>query len=315
MPDPTGRTVSSSEAAAIFNRSPYCTRWMLWQHRVNGLSIEAEEDDRILWGQLLQDDILDMTARKYRLDIRQNHNNEYIRRGPLGATLDGETHQPSTGKMIVEAKNIDYLRWRDTWTEDAASPHVEIQVQVAMHVAGAARGVIAALVGGNDLKFYEREPNPETIAQIVAEAADFLHSVERKIEPDPLGDPIELPMLAVLYPEAVATERIEDLEDEELALNVRMLAAAQEQRKFHEKTEQRLKAWLLAHSGNAGIVRCNGALVRIKKWEVPPGICAPHSEAKVIRKGSVNTRVEIAAVDDAFVKDVFMDPGRAAHAE
>ena len=31
MPDQTLKTISASEAAALFNASPYVTRWMLYQ--------------------------------------------------------------------------------------------------------------------------------------------------------------------------------------------------------------------------------------------------------------------------------------------
>jgi hypothetical protein len=307
VPDPQKLTVSASQAAALFNQHQYYTRWCLFQHFKNGLPLpgDREEDDRMLLGKLLQPVILELTARRYRLEVRENAANTYARRGPLGATIDGLMVAPDRGPMIVEAKNVDWKRWKDTWTETAAPIAIEIQTQVNMHCAGTEYGVIACLVGGNDPRFYERTLNRELIARVRDEAGDFLHSVERGIEPDPLGSPVELEMLAQLYPETDETEILEDYEDEELAILLRNLRSAQRERAINTKLCDQLKAKLLARAGNAGLVRTNGFEARIVKSETGPLICEPHTEPKIVRRSTCRTLVNVATIDVRFIRDVF----------
>jgi hypothetical protein len=42
VPDRTLKTISATEAPALFNASPYVTRWMLWQRFANGMDIDSE---------------------------------------------------------------------------------------------------------------------------------------------------------------------------------------------------------------------------------------------------------------------------------
>jgi predicted phage-related endonuclease len=298
MPDPLKQTVSASQASALYNLSPYATRFMLYHHFVNGLPIgpddaDAEGNERMSWGVLLQDDILAMTARRYRLDITENKENRYARRGSLGATIDGSMIAPDRGPVVVEAKNIDWLRWRDTWTEKAAAPHVEIQTQVGMHAAGAEHGIIAAFVGGNHLLFYEREINKELISRTEEEARLFLESVRDGKEPDPLGSPIELPMLAELYPETNPAEVVEDLDDEELALAIRQFDAARRDETFNRKLKEQMEAIILARSRAAGVLRANGWTCLLERYGVAPGVCQPHASPRVIRKAYSGVRIKV----------------------
>lgn len=197
MPDITHQTVSASQAAALFNQSPYLTRWMLFQHFANGMPIEAGESDRLDWGRRLEPPILRAAADQLRCDIIGN--TDYFRHPvlPIGATGDGFVLDPQRGLGILECKNVDYLRWRDTWTDTEAAPHVEIQVQTQLAIPhpeyGAPKwGCIAVLVGGNDLKLYQREVLPDVQNRIASEATAFLDSVRNNIEPEVAGRSIEL---------------------------------------------------------------------------------------------------------------------------
>ncbi|MBF6560520.1 MAG: YqaJ viral recombinase family protein [Candidatus Binataceae bacterium] len=304
MPDPTLRTVSASQAAALFDQSPYCTRWMLWQHFARGLPLGAEPDERIEWGTLLQDDILRATARRYRFEVEENSESIYLRRGPLGATIDGRMRVPDQGDVIIEAKNIDWQRWRDTWSESAAAPHVEIQMQVQLFSATADRGVIAALVGGNELKCYERETNRALQRELQDAAGDFLASVVAGKEPDPLGSPIELPLLAALYPATEAGAVVEAHGDEELALAVRQYAWAAEQEAFAGKLKNQLRAKLLGRLGAAAELHVDGGRVYAKRSPIAPLICAPHAEPRELRHASVQVRLKPVIIDPA-VEEMF----------
>src|SRR5262245_47666119 len=115
MPDPTWRSVSASQAPALLNQSPYATLFTLWW-MFKGKSVETDFTQRMAWGKLLQEAILKATALQYRLEVIPNRNDEYTRNGQLGATIDGAMHDPVRGLVVVEAKNVDRLIWRDTWS-------------------------------------------------------------------------------------------------------------------------------------------------------------------------------------------------------
>jgi predicted phage-related endonuclease len=296
MPDPNFETVSSSEVPALFGCSPYYTSWVLWHafHKQSRSMIEAVENERIRWGRLLQDDILELTAEEYKLEIIENKDNEFVRRGPLGATIDGHVVvAPGQGTIIIEAKNIDWLRWKQTWTETLPAPHVELQTQIAMHVKGAERGIIAALVGGNDLRFYEREPIPDLIAEAEDRARSFLAAVADGREPDPVGSALESSVLAALYPEIDGTKVLEDYEDEDLAIAIRQFQSARSDEKFSGTLKEQMKVKIVARANGAGIVRANGYTAFLKRHTVKDTLCEPHDEPKVIRKGGAQIRIDV----------------------
>lgn len=201
MPDADRKTVSASQVAALYDKSPYLTKFMLYQHFAKGLSIEAEPNERMEIGSLLEDDILELARRRLRLDITPNR--EYVRHAvlPLGCTTDANITDPSLGAGVVEAKSVDWLTWKESWTEEFAPPHIELQVQAQMLVLGSAWGVIAALIGGNELRVYKRLPNPEVHESLAAESKSFMQDVHTGVEPDPLGQPKEWPFLKAMYPE------------------------------------------------------------------------------------------------------------------
>ena len=302
MPDPFKQSVSSSQASALFDANPYYTKFVLWHFfRGDGIDLDPGYSERIEWGVLLQSAILKATSKAYRLDVIENTANEYRRVGSLGATIDGLMMAPDAGPILVEAKNIDWLRWRDTWTRTAAAPHVEIQTQIGIKAAGATRGIIAALVGGNDLRFYERERDDDMLAQLEAAAEEFLASVRDGREPAPFGDASELPALAKLYPETDPKLVVEDYEDLELAYAIRRYQAADEECKSLKRETDQLKAKILARAAGAAEIRANGWACDIRRSPIAAQICEPHDEPKQLRKPSVQTVVTVRKTQEVEI--------------
>lgn len=207
MPDPTRATVSASQVPALFGLSPYCTEWMLWQAFANNMPIEPDENERMDFGKRLEPVILKAAADQIRCDIIGN--TEYFRHPtkPIGATGDGFVFDPQRGLGVIECKNIDWLRWRDTWTDTEAAAHVEIQHQTQLAIPhpeyGVPKwGVIAALIGGNDLKLYQREVLPDVQTKISDAAGCFLARVRDRLEPQVAGRPMELDGLHWAIPRA-----------------------------------------------------------------------------------------------------------------
>ena len=69
MPDPDLKSVSASQASALFNVSPYITRWMLWNMFAHGLVDTRAESTRMMWGKIRQRPILDQVAREWKFEV------------------------------------------------------------------------------------------------------------------------------------------------------------------------------------------------------------------------------------------------------
>lgn len=210
MPDPLKQTISASEAAALFNVSPWTTRWMLWQRFARDMDLDGEADARMSWGTKLEPLILDQAANDLRLEVRQNRepngSQHYFRNGFFGCHRDGDIICPDRGPGAIEAKCIfDYRGWMADWNGGKAPPrHVEIQLQTQMYVgAGSGNpyewGVIAAWVAGEQ-HYFERKPIPELFDRLHAEAKKFFAEVKDGQEPEPFGATVELPWLNKMFP-------------------------------------------------------------------------------------------------------------------
>jgi predicted phage-related endonuclease len=206
VPDRTLKTISATEAPALFNASPYVTRWMLWQRFANGMDIDSRADARMNWGRKLQPLILEQVAEEMRLEVRPNNEDAYMRRGLLGCTRDATIICPDRGPGAVETKCVfDYRTWMADWNGGKQPPrHHEIQLQQQMLVGDEGGesyrwGLLVAWVAG-ELHYFERAPVKDLWAPLYQEAERFFADVQAKREPEPFGAPVELPLLAQLFP-------------------------------------------------------------------------------------------------------------------
>lgn len=187
--------VTSTEVAALFGCSPYITAFELWHRKHDNLSVILEQNERMKWGNRLQDAIAAGIAEDQYWKIRRM--TEYIHDPELklGASFDFEftpTNPPPGGSKeagILEIKNVDGLAFRDGWIVEGdnveAPPHIEIQVQTQLALKGSNRNVIGALIGGNRLVLIEREPDPAVIAQIKDRVRKFWASIAANQPPAP----------------------------------------------------------------------------------------------------------------------------------
>jgi predicted phage-related endonuclease len=296
MPDITKKTVSASQMAALFNLSPYATRWMLYQNFANDMPLDVKENERMDWGTRVERLILQHAADELRVDILPHDQGEYLRHpdAPIGCTPDGYCFDPQLGLGFVEAKNIDWLRWRDTWEPDRAADHVEVQVQTQMMVPHPVHGLpkwgcIATLVGGNEMLLYKREPIGGVQDAILRETTLFLsEEVAKHQEPDVLGSAIELPALLAAYPRAVppVTLTEADFDDPKQAIALARLIDAYmieaDRASTSKKEVDRLKAQLLGIVGDA-----SGAIVHGRMLELTS---AAIKERTQLVKAHVQTR-------------------------
>lgn len=263
MPDPEMKTVSASQAAALWNVSPYMTRWMLWQKFANGLADDDEpETERMKWGKLLEPLVLAEASRKMKLETRGNKG-IYFRRGLLGATRDATIVAPDRGPGAVEVKCVfDYSVWAQDWDGGRKVPKQhEIQLQTQMFVGDGDGypqfqwGLIVAWVCA-DLYFYERTPIVPLWAQLGIEAGRFFRSIEEKREPDPFGAPVEIPWLTSLYQTDPASvlDLSSDWQHVTTAADLRDFAKIKEQKTFNERVYEQHRARFLGLAKEAAQV-------------------------------------------------------------
>lgn len=293
MPDPTRQSVSASQAAALLNLSPYATRWLLWQHFRDPLTVplDTRPDKRMLWGRRMQAVILAATAAEFRLDVEENESDLYVRRGVLGCTRDGMMIDPATGPVLVEAKNVDRDVFRRSWTDTAAPAHIEIQVQVGLYAMDATSGLIAVLVGGNDLRWFKRARNPDIIDRLVGETESFFADLVANRVPDISGEPIELPALQALYAAREPEKELDASNDGELGDVLRQYDWARNQRLFAAKVEEQMKVRILARAADNGLIRAKGARARIRSSRPGNQVCSKCGNE--IRAASVRTTISV----------------------
>lgn len=255
MPDPQHKTISATQSPALWNVSPYFTRWMLWRHFADGLPLDAEPNARMDWGLKMQPLILQQAADELRLEVIPNLDNAYHRRGLLGCTRDATIICPDRGPGALETKCVfDYGVWMRDWGGGKTAPRChEIQLQQQMMVGNGEGenafdwGVIVAWVGA-DLFFFERKPIFDLWAKLSEEAAAFFKSVADKIEPNPFGAAVELPWLTELFPTEPGKQL--DLSEDHaavaLAEDVSTYATFKAQESVASKGSEHLRAKLLA---------------------------------------------------------------------
>jgi len=280
MPDPLRQTISATEVPALWNVSPYVTRWMLYKKFADGMEIEKPADARMDWGLRMEPLIQAQAAADLKMEIIPNAG-RYHRRGLVGCTRDAIVICPDRGPGTLETKCVfDYRTWMQSWSGGESAPrHYEIQTQVQMMVGEEAGepyrwGVIAAWVAG-EMHYFERAPIPDLWAKIEAEAATFFDDVKAGREPDPFGAPIEVPFLSAI--ERVPGKVVESA-DADLTTIARELDAASRAARDAEKVRADAKARLLAAAADAEELRLPGGVsVKFKRslragYDVKPSV-------------------------------------------
>ena len=258
--------VGSSEVAALFDASPYFTRFMLWHDKVGTAPLPEPENARVDWGQMLEPAIAAGVAREMRWQVEPFQ--RYAAHDTVegwGCSIDFHVVDHEAGPGIVEVKNVDWLRWRQDWSEARAPLHIELQLQHQLGVSGYAWGAIAVLVGGNELRIYERQPERRALREIEAAIGAFWASVRSGTAPDPFGAAVENATLRALWP-AIEPEKTVDLTgDEEAAELARQFAWAKGQVDAHQPIREAARVKLLARIGDAGRVVMPGARIKVSR--------------------------------------------------
>lgn len=182
--------VTSTEVAALFGLSPYCTEFELYHRKRNKDVAEIEQTERMKWGIRLEDTVAQGIAedngwKVRRLNSYQRHSEQ---RG-MGASFDWEIVSHERGPGVLEVKCVDYIQWKQGWIDDGenseAPEHIELQLQQQLEITGRSWGVIAAFVGGNKPIVMVRERDKEIGEKLCQRIAAFWKCVDAGYPPEP----------------------------------------------------------------------------------------------------------------------------------
>lgn len=289
--------LTSTDAAALFGLSPYKTPFELWHEKKAGQPVEISQNDRMLWGNRLQDAIAEGIAEDQGLVIRPMR--EYVRLGGLriGSSFDFDIEGvlpkspfadtfAALGPGILEIKNVDWLAFRNGWTvEDdfvEAPTHIEIQTQHQQLVAGRGWSLIGALVGGNRYEVIERRADAEVHAGILAKAAEFWRSIDTNSPPPPVM-PEDAEAVIRMHGFAEPGKLYDARNDAEIASAIADYARLKREAKDIDEIAQVRKAEILQRIGDAEKVLVDG-------FSVSAGMVGP-AEVSYTRAGYRNFRV------------------------
>lgn len=187
--------VTSTEVAALYGLSPYCTAFELWHRKRDRVVEQSEPNERVKWGNRLQDAIAAGLAEERGWKLARL--NVYMRdeADRLGSSFDYEADadfavdEPLSGVGLAEIKNVDrgvfYDEWIDAPSGIEAPQHIELQAQAQMEVADRPWCAIVALVGGNELKVSVRQRDHEIGRNIRQRVRAFWKSIADNAPPKP----------------------------------------------------------------------------------------------------------------------------------
>jgi predicted phage-related endonuclease len=245
-------------AKAAFAASPFA----LYQIK-SGLMPETEipDNDRMRWGRRLECFIAIETAAQEGFKIRKGVYATDDTTPGIAATLDfcvpkHPLHASWPGQGALEVKNVDWLTWKKDWGESPTF-QIEIQLQTQLCSTGWAWGIIAVLVGGNDLHVFYRKARPRMIDAIRARATAFWDGVRAGVPPDVDGSDSTTAALRALYPAPPADEEAECPDDmaEDLHAAASQFLTEREMRLSAAPREEAVKNLLRVTIGSAKLMR------------------------------------------------------------
>lgn len=183
--------VGASECAALFDASPYLTKFELYHRKKGNIAtpeFDAIADDgtpdneRVYWGVRLEAAIIEAACERYGYTVDQR--DQRIANGAgLGGHPDAIVRCPRRGRGVLEIKTVDWLV-RKSWGAEPPM-HYLLQSQAYQGLAGVTWGDVIVLVGGNSLERFQYEFRPKIYAEIEKRTATFWRSIETGEAPKP----------------------------------------------------------------------------------------------------------------------------------
>ena len=258
--------VGASEVSALFDCSPYLTRFELWHRKQGNIATPAfnalgpdgtPDDERIYWGVKLEAAIIEAAKERYGYTDREQLDRLDNGKG-LGGHPDRRVICPNRGPGILEIKTADWLV-RKGWGDEPPE-HYLIQSQAYQGLDNVLWGDVLVLVGGNRLDRFCYDFRPKIYAEIERRVEAFWQSIEANEAP-PADYTRDLDTIADLYRNG-GDETIDLTGDNLAAVAAAEYLKAAEARKEASKREDAAKAELMDKLGTAGFATLQGFTVR-----------------------------------------------------
>jgi predicted phage-related endonuclease len=268
MDDATFRAsvVGASECAALFDASPFLTKFELWHRRKGNIAIPefnainddgTPESERVYWGIRLEAAIIEAAVERYGYTI-EGRDKRLANGNGLGGHPDAIAICPQRGRGILEIKTADWLV-RKSWGEEPPL-HYLLQSQAYQGLAGVEWGDVLVLVGGNKLERFQYEFRPKIYIEIEKRVAAFWRSIEAD-EPPPADYTRDLDSIKQLYGEQ--GERTVDLQtDNRAAAAAAEYLAAAEQVKEAQARKDAAQAELFDKLQDASFALASGFQIK-----------------------------------------------------
>jgi putative phage-type endonuclease len=165
--------IGASEIAAIVGLSPYENALDVYFRKVG--QADARPDSTYMrWGRLLESVIADRYAEEYCVELVESTTVRHPEREWMVATPD---RLWKDGSRLVEIKNVSARNaheWGEPWTSQIPERYF-LQVLWQMAVTDTESADVVALIGGNDLRVYTAERDPQLEAWLVDVGQEFWH--------------------------------------------------------------------------------------------------------------------------------------------
>lgn len=230
--------VTSTESSALFGLSPYATHFSLWHQKKEGAIVEFQSNERMDWGNDLQDSIALSFGRRYGVKVVRITEYMRIPDSRMGASFDFEivgidhsvmtvsddvlrTRLTNNGPGILEIKNVDRSIFLDKWIKRISDEeragglkapieppgHIDIQLQHQLHIRENSWGAIGVLVGGNNGRLLVRDRDVAVGHGLERRINEFWRSISECTTPEPVY-PDDAEVVAALY--KTSTDRVFD---------------------------------------------------------------------------------------------------------
>lgn len=256
----------------------------LYQIKSGGAPDLEVTGERPQWGLALEGPIGQAAAAEEGLTLVKGGYVTHPRIKGMACSLDFAARFPDGSWGPLECKNVDWLAHRRHWTNDEPPLHVILQLQHQLACTGAARGLVACLVGGNHLETYHYQAAPKTIAAIEQQVGAFWDRVERRQPPPVDGSRVTEQTLQAMFPRRdPLAEYLELTRDETLAAACQQYLAAVERRTDLQKVMTAARNVILSKVGVAPGAIAKGFVVHMSEVEeAPPMKITPEMVGTVI---------------------------------
>lgn len=195
------RGIGGSDAAAVLGLSPWASPLSLWVDKTRG-TVDDRQTEAMRWGNVLEHVVAVELAKEHGVRLGPSPGIlAHPQRPWQRATLDRYAlHRSGRPEAVVEVKTANAFAVGE-WQQDGPPPdHVVIQVQHQLDVTGLPFGYVAALVGGNQPRWWPVERDDELIGMLREEERRFWQLVRDGTPPAPIGHDADGDALAALYP-------------------------------------------------------------------------------------------------------------------